>query len=138
MNVEIAGAEIYIHARLAALLVEKGTLPPRALPISATLTTRQTQLAELLTTWDEKLCTAILAENFFPDRSRDAWIKLSRETLARAGRLTGTTPLVPENQLRGTFSLLGETGRVEVFFTLTPEASPKVQELRLTYVAPKK
>lgn len=127
-----------LNARLAALLVEKGTLPPRALPISATLTTRQTQLAELLTTWDEKLCTAILAENFFPDRSRDAWIKLSRETLARAGRLTGTTPLVPENQLRGTFSLLGETGRVEVFFTLTPEASPKVQELRLTYVAPKK
>ncbi len=127
-----------LNTRLASLLVEKGLLPPRTLPASAILATRQTQVADLLTAWDPKLCDTILAENFFLDRSRTAWMKLAQETLARAGRLTGTAPLVPENQLRGTFALLGETGRIDVFFTLTPEAVPKVQQLRLTYVTDKK
>ncbi len=127
-----------LNARLAALLVEKGALPPRTRPVSAILAQRQSQLVETLTAWDTKPGDAIFAENFFLDRSREAWIKLAHDTLARAGRITGTSPLVPENQLRGTFSLLGETGRVEVFFTLTPAAVPLVQELRLTYVADKK
>ena len=42
--------------------------------------------------------------------------------------------LVPENQLRGTFPLIGELGRVEVSFTLTPEKNPRVQELQLKFV----
>ena len=45
------------------------------------------------------------------------------------------TPLAPDNQLRGRFSLLGERGRIEVFFTLMPEAVPKIQDLRLSFVA---
>ncbi|MEY4940247.1 MAG: hypothetical protein RIQ93_1982 [Verrucomicrobiota bacterium] len=125
-----------INTRLAALLVEQGALPPRTLPTSAMLALRERQVADLLISWDRELGDTILAENFFLDRSREAWIKLARETLARAGRLTGTQPLVPENQLRGAFALLGDTGRVEVFFTLTPEATPKIQQLRLTYVDP--
>ena len=127
-----AGALI---SQLAPLLVEKAALTPRALPVSATLATRQRQISELLTSWEPALCNEILAENFFLDRSRDDWMKFARETLARAGRITATGALVPENQLRGTFALTGEKGRIDVFFTLTPEAIPKLQHLRLTFTA---
>jgi hypothetical protein len=52
-----------------------------------------------------------------------------------AGAVKSIGELVPENQLRGTFPLECEHGRIDVFFTLTPEATPRLQELRLSYVA---
>ena len=84
--------------------------------------------------WDAALAARIVAENFFPDRSAAAWRELARTTLAKAGGALTAGEIVPENQLRGTFPLVGEKGRVDVFFTLTPEREPRVQELRLTFV----
>ncbi|MCX6952094.1 MAG: serine hydrolase [Verrucomicrobia bacterium] len=132
-NVTYAGTAP-ANTKVATLVIEKAGLAARALPVSAILERRKQQLATLLSTWDEKLGTEILAENFFPDRSRDAWIKLSKETLAQAGKISATGALQPLNQLRGTFSLVGEKGRIDVFFTLTPEVPPKVQALKLTFV----
>jgi hypothetical protein len=136
-NVTYAGTGA-TNAKVATLLLEKAPLPPRTRPVSPILAQRTQQLATLLAdaTWDERLGAEILAENFFPDRARGDWIARTREALAQAGPITATGTLKPLNQLRGTFSLLGEKGRIDVFFTLTPEASPKVQELRLTFVAP--
>ena len=37
----------------------------------------------------------------------------------------------PENLLRGTFTITGERGELEVFFTLTPETNPKVQQFEI-------
>ena len=76
-----------------------------------------------------------MAENFFPDRSREDWINLSRETLAKVGAIQSVGEIVPENQLRGTFPIIGEKGRVDVFFTLTPEKTARLQQLRLTFIA---
>ena len=94
------------------------------------------QIVELVQAWDPKLADAIVAENFFLDRSREEWMKRSRATLDQAGPITSVGSVTPENQLRGTFTLNGEKGRVRVFFTLTPEKTPRVQELRLTFVPP--
>ena len=124
------------NAKVAPLLVEKAALPARAVPLNEILTTRQRALVALFEAWDPELGEAVLAENFFLDRSRDAWIKLTRDTFARAGRIVTSGPLRPENQLRGTFTLTGENGAIDVFFTLTPEATPKIQQLRLTFRAP--
>jgi len=124
------------NTKVAALLVEKAALPARPIPLNPILVTRQRALVALLDTWDSTLGDAILAENFFLDRSREAWMKFSRGTLARAGHIIDVGPVRPENRLRGTFTLTGETGAIDVFFTLTPEATPKVQHLRLTYRAP--
>ncbi len=126
-----------LNARAGAILLEKAGLPRRTLPPSAILATRTAQVAQLVQSWDPALAAAIIAENFFLDTPRDAWIRQSRETLARAGRIRAVGLINPENQLRGTFPLEGETGRVDVFFTLTPEADPRVQELRLTFVPAK-
>ena len=76
----------------------------------------------------------ILAENFFLDRSREDWVSLARETLTKAGALRSVGPVLPENRLRGKFILAGESGGIEVAFTLTPENIPKVQALRLTFL----
>jgi CubicO group peptidase (beta-lactamase class C family) len=123
------------NGKAGALLIEKAKLPQRTLPPSPILATRQQQVAELVQSWDAKLADAIVAENFFLDRSREDWIKRAHETLAQAGAIKSVGEIMPENQLRGTFPLVGEQGRVEVFFTLTPEKNPRVQELRLTFVA---
>jgi hypothetical protein len=120
------------NAMAAGLLMDKGRLPPRTLPVSAVLEERKQQVAALVTTWDTARAEAIAAENFFLDHSPDEWRKTIEEAVGRAGRITSIGPLVPVNQLRGTFSLVGERGRVEVFFTLTPEAGAKLQALQVT------
>lgn len=121
------------NAKAATLLIEKAALPARATPPNEILLTRQRALIALLESgWDPALSAAVLAENFYLDRSRESWIADTRATLARVGRLTGIGELIPENQLRGTFTLTGEKGLIDVFFTLSPEATPKIQYVRLT------
>jgi CubicO group peptidase (beta-lactamase class C family) len=123
-----------INAKVAALLLEKAGLPRRTVPPSPVLARRHRQVAELIQTWEPALADAILAENFFLDRPRDDWRRLARTTLDRAGAVRSIGDLTPENQLRGRFALVGERGRVDVSFTLTPEREPRVQELRLAFV----
>jgi CubicO group peptidase (beta-lactamase class C family) len=133
-NLTYAGTST-VNTKVAAILIEKARLPRRTLPPSDILIQRQKEVARLVQSWDPALAESLVAENFFLDRSREEWITLARETLARAGTITSVGELTPENQLRGTFPLLGERGRVDVYFTLTPEKNPRVQELRLTFVA---
>ncbi len=133
-NVTYAGAAA-INSRVAAVLLEKAALPARKIPVSPILATRRQQVAELIQKdWPAALADAIAGENFFPDRSRDAWRKLTQENLAKAGAIHSVGEIVPENQLRGTFPLVTDKGRIDVYFTLTPEAVPKLQQLRLTFV----
>ena len=116
------------------ILLEHGHLQPRPVPVSSILQTRADQVRELIVSWDPHLSAEIVAENLFLDRSREDWVSMTRETLAKAGAIRSVGPLVPENRLRGKFMLVGESGRVEVGFTLTPENVPKVQALRLTFL----
>ncbi len=122
-----------IAARMADLLIDRAKLPRRALPPSPILRTRAAQVADLVQTWDAALAERIVAENFFPDRPAATRRDEARATLAKAGGPFTVGAVVPENQLRGTFALTGTNGRVDVFFTLTPEKDPRVQELRLTF-----
>jgi hypothetical protein len=111
-------------------------LEPRVLPPSGILNKRKEQLASVLTTWDEKQANAIFAENFFLDKSRDRWIKESKEVFDKVIRVISVGPMEAENQLRGHFRIKGKSGAVLVFFTLTPEKDPKIQQLDLEWEAP--
>jgi CubicO group peptidase (beta-lactamase class C family) len=133
-NLTYAGAST-ANTKALALLVEKASLPRRTVPASAILDQRKREVAELIRAWDPQLAADIVAENFFLDHSRDDWLEKSRAMLMVAGAVKSIGELVPENQLRGTFPLECEHGRIDVFFTLTPEATPRLQELRLSYVA---
>lgn len=111
------------------LLIEHAHIAPRAVPVAAILATRQQQVAQLIESWDAALGAAIVADNFFLDRSREDWIAKSGEQLAAIGKVTAVGPLTAENRLRGSFALVGERGTLEVSFTLTPEREPKLQYL---------
>ncbi|MEO5979104.1 MAG: serine hydrolase domain-containing protein [Chryseolinea sp.] len=112
-------------------LFSLNSLSKRELPVSDTLQQRATQVMALLKNWDKPLESKILAENFYLDLSRDAWIKQSEAFLKSTGNILKVDVIVPENQLRGKFRIDGELKDAEIFFTLTPEASPKIQQLDL-------
>ncbi len=117
------------------LLLEKGGLQPREVTTSPILQTRKDQVADWIVSWDEKLGEQIAAENFFLDKSREDWVTITGEVFAKAGKITAVGPMHPFNQLRGRFEMQAEHGVVNVFFTLTPEKEPKVQELNVSFAA---
>jgi len=122
-----------VDGRVLDTLMLAGGLKPRMLPASAILNTRKDQLIPILLSWDEKQANAIFAENFFLDLSRSAWEKKSKEVFDNVGKIVSTGSLVPENQLRGYFMLNGEKGKVRIYFTLSPEKDPKIQQLDLNF-----
>lgn len=109
-------------------IMKLANLKPRRLPVSPILQQRKEQLVKLLPHWTNALSSGIFAENFFPDRPLDSLKKLSASLFDKAGNIVRVTELIPENQLRGTFTLEGEKSDILVFFTLTPEKVPLIQE----------
>ena len=128
-------APVYsLTGTVLSTLLETGKLAPREVPPAPILLKRQQQVAQLVQLWDEKLGQEIAADNFFLDRSRADWIKDTGAQFAKIGKVLTVGKLTAENRLRGTFPITGEHGTLKVFFTLTPERDPKVQELTLTPV----
>jgi CubicO group peptidase (beta-lactamase class C family) len=123
-----------LNGRVLDTLISLAGLAPRTLPPSEMLSKRKEQLIELLQTWDEKLGAEILAENFYLDRSRESWMRFAREIKDQTGKFIAYEPILPENQLRGTFRIIGEKNVAEVFFTLSPEKDPKIQQLDLRII----
>jgi CubicO group peptidase (beta-lactamase class C family) len=135
-NVRYAPVSVTANEALN-LILERGKLQPRTVSVSAILEMRKQQVATLIQSWDPKLVAEITAQNFLMDRELVDWAKLGREKLAAIGAVQSVGAIVPENQLRGAFPIVGEKGKLTVSITLTPEAVPKVQALDFT-VAPAK
>jgi hypothetical protein len=119
----------YPLAEILKLLLETIGLQPRELPSSDILIKRQEQVVQLIQDWDEDLEAAILAENFYLDKSRDARISEIQEILERAGTIHDLAEMKAFNQLRGSFAYNTEHGTLNIYFTLSPERTPKVQYL---------
>jgi CubicO group peptidase (beta-lactamase class C family) len=124
-----------VNGQAMEVLLEQAKLRPRVPVPSPSLQTRAVQLTMILQQWPAQLVADAFAPNVFQDKSEADWRAQVDELLRQAGRIRSVTPLAPDNQLRGRFSLLGDHGRIEVFFTLMPEAVPKIQDLRLSFVA---
>ena len=122
--------------RLLAMLIERARLPARGPVASPVLVERHQQVATLIQSWDEKLGQDIAAENFFLDRSRADWQAFTQEQFASIGKVVSVGALKPENRLRGSFPVVGEKGTLEVEFTLTPERTPRLQELEIKPAKP--
>lgn len=102
-------------------------IEPRRLPAPDVLTLRKNQLFALFPDWEGAEDSGIFADNFFKDNRLSDIVEAAREVYERAGGITGTGPVVPENQLRGTFVMYGVNQDFEVFFTLSPEKDPLIQ-----------
>jgi CubicO group peptidase (beta-lactamase class C family) len=130
-NLTYTGA--YPRNKIGELLFEKIGLQPRQLPVSDILIKRQKQIVELIQNWNPELETNILAENFYMDKSRDVRISEIQKILNKAGAIQTTNEVEPNNQLRGSFNVQAENGVINIFFTLTPEKYPKVQQLDISF-----
>lgn len=113
------------------LLLDQAKLPARKLAVSDILEKRREQVARMIQSWDAALVAEITAENFLLDRALADWKADAAKNFAAIGAVKSVGAIVPENQLRGTFPIEGEKGKLNVRFTLTPERVPKVQELEI-------
>jgi len=119
---------------IGKLLFEtSGINKPRQLPISDFLNERQKQITQLIQNWEPEIESKILAENFYLDRSREDRMAEVQEVLIKAGAIQKIEEMKPSNQLRGSFKLQAENGLINIFFTLTPEKYPKVQQLDVSF-----
>ncbi|MBT8302796.1 MAG: beta-lactamase family protein [Maribacter sp.] len=119
--------------KIEKLLFEIAELKPRQLPISNILAKRQEQVQQLIQTWDTAIEKEIIAENFYLDESRENRIETFQEIFKQAGEIKKIDAIEPWNQLRGIFNMHTENGTIKVYFSLTPEKKPKVQDLYVAY-----
>ncbi|MBX2941827.1 MAG: beta-lactamase family protein [Cyclobacteriaceae bacterium] len=113
-------------------LISMANLKPRTLPTSKILEKRKSDLMNILPHWSES--PKLFAENFYMDKPLDLRTKEVEEIFAEAGKIKSVGLVTPLNQLRGSFLIEGEKKNIEVFFTLTPENNPLIQQLNLRLI----
>ena len=123
-----------INTLVLDTLVKMAKLKPRAVPVSPVLEQRKNELMKILPEWQDAEKSGIFAENFFPDNPIDSLRKQSREIFAKAGRIISVKEMKADNNLRGTFMVVGEKINFEIYFTLSPENPPLIQEYRMREV----
>ncbi|MGZ3754785.1 MAG: serine hydrolase domain-containing protein [Mucilaginibacter sp.] len=120
-----------VNNQVADTLFRLSGIKPRELPASAILTRRRNDLVKLLPAWNNPQATGIFAQNFFMDYFPDKLKAEATSIFAKAGNITATGEVVPENQMRGYFILKGEQANIKVSFTLTPENPGLIQEYHI-------
>lgn len=123
-----------INLKVLDSVIKLAGLKPMQLPVSTILNQRKNELIKLLPNFTSVKQSGIFAENFFDDYYTDSLIKQATTAFQTIGKVTTIEELIPENQLRGSFIINGEKGKLKIFFTLTPENPGLIQEYRLSMV----
>ncbi len=129
-NVTYAGLA-NVNLQIFDLIIREAGLKPRQLPVSPILAQRKAELLKIIPSWENAEKSGIFAENFFPDNPVDLLKERHAALWAKAGKIIAVREMVPENQLRGRFIIEGENANIEVFFTLSPENPPLIQQLNV-------
>lgn len=111
-------------------LIKWADLSPRTLPPSDILQKRKKDLLSVLPEW-KNTSSEIFADNFFNDNFISDLQEKSQKAFDKIGTVQTVSAVVPENQLRGYFTIEGEKGNLKVWFSLSPEPSPKIQAFRI-------
>ena len=123
----------YPAKKIGLLLFDSLEIQPRELTVSDILEERLEQVKQLIQNWDEDMEAEILAENFYLDMSREDRMSEIQEVLNKAGTIQNLVEEEPYNQLRGNFKYQTENGILSIYFTLSPEKVPKVQDLYVSF-----
>lgn len=126
-----------LNAQVMERLIALAQLRPRQLPVSDILHQRQQQLMALLPDWKDAQSSGIFSGNFFDDYLIDSLRKEAAALFNKAGKVLRVEEIVPENQLRGTFRIVGENADLEVYFTLSPENPALIQAYSIKEAAHK-
>jgi hypothetical protein len=84
-------------------------------------------LIRILPGWDISGYEALFSDNFFIDNLPEDLKAESAMIFEKAGEIIHIGEIVPENSLRGSFVMEGSDGNITVRFTLSPEATPRIQ-----------
>ena len=120
-----------INTLVLDTLIRMAKLKPRAVEVTPILDRRKNELLKILPEWNNAEKSGLFAENFFPDNPIDSLRKQSKALFAKAGNIITVKDMNAENNLRGTFVLVGEKIDIEVYFTLSPENPPLIQQYRM-------
>jgi CubicO group peptidase (beta-lactamase class C family) len=132
-NVTYAPANDINHQILDKLITD-AQLKPRLLPPSERLLSLQQSLLKILPNWNNAEKSGIFADNFFIDQSLQDWKKESQHQFEKIGPIERVENLIPENQLRGYFNLIGKKGKLKISFTTSPEKIPKIQKMDIEQI----
>jgi CubicO group peptidase (beta-lactamase class C family) len=121
----------FINMQVLDTIIKVAGLQPMQLPPSKILEQRKNDLMKVLPEWNNAEQSGIFAENFFPDYPIDTLRKYARELYSKAGKIFSVKAVTPENQLRGSFIIECERANIEVYFTLSPENPPLIQEYHI-------
>ncbi|MFT4714689.1 MAG: CubicO group peptidase (beta-lactamase class C family) [Candidatus Azotimanducaceae bacterium] len=124
-------APLFLNVDVLQHIIEEAGLQPRAIQTSPILIRRQTELVALLPALEDVENSNIFAKNFFLDNDATTLTTEMSELFNQIGPIVQVHNISPANQLRGTFVLEGEIGKLEVFFSLTPESEPLIQTLEV-------
>lgn len=120
-----------VNLRVLDTLIKIAGLQPRQILPSKFLEQRKNELLKILPDWNKAEQSGIFAENFFPDYPIDTLKKYARDLYAKAGKIISVKEVKPENQLRGSFIIEGGKINIEIYFTLSPENPPLIQEYHI-------
>ncbi len=123
------------YDKIEKLIFNKQMILKRELPPSDVLQEKKDELLSLITADKVRLDSDIFAENFFLDRSQERREKEIEEIKSKAGDFKNYSTFRATNQLRGGLSIECENGTIGIFFTLTPERNPKIQQLNLSFMS---
>jgi CubicO group peptidase (beta-lactamase class C family) len=124
-----------VNNQVTDTLLRLSGVKPRQLPPSDVLTQRRNELMKLLPSWSNAQASGIFASNFFMDYFPEKLRAEATAIFAKAGKITLTSEVVPENQLRGYFIVHGKQANIKVSFTLTPENPALIQAYHIDIVA---
>lgn len=125
----------FVNLKILDTIIKIAALQPMQLQPSKILEQRKNELVKILPGWDKAMQSGIFAENFFPDYPIDTLKKHAGDLFAKAGKIISVHEVKPENQLRGSFIIEGKNINIEVYFTLSPENPPLIQEYHIREVA---
>ncbi len=126
--------------RAFSLLFKTGGAPVRVLPPSEALLAAQKTITRLYEQWDDALITEQATNSFFMYQPafKDEPLEQRREQFAALrksfGKCLSTTPVEPEDALRGRWTMRCRRGRIEVFVTMASYAPPRIQFMQLTLI----
>jgi CubicO group peptidase (beta-lactamase class C family) len=121
----------FVNMKILDTIIKIAGLKPMQLPPSKILEQRKNELVKILPDWNRAEQSGIFAENFFPDYPIDTLKKHAGDLYAKAGKIISVKEMKPENQLRGSFIIEGEKINIEIYFTLSPENPPLIQEYHI-------
>ena len=127
------GSTWAVNQKVLDLIIDGMEMLPRAITVSDILRTRMNELVRILPGWDVTGSESIFSDNFFADYDIRELRSRSERIFREAGEIKQIREIVPENNLRGSLVMEGTNGSITVGFTLTPQATPRIQAFSLTF-----